>query len=132
MDEMALDDAQLKAIKLHSKYLELLTTAKLTLKRRELEQQVLLRDKWLYFNGKMSKEEMDSRKWPYDPFNGLKVLRNDMERFFEADPELQKSEERVTYTKTLLETIEEIMQTLKWRHSTIKNIIEWRKFTSGG
>lgn len=132
IDEMMLDDAQLAAVKLHGKYLELLTTAKLSLKRRELEQQVLLRDKWLYFNGKMDKAEMDKRGWPYDPFNGLKILRNDMEYFFNSDPELQKSEERVTYLKTLVSTLEEIMGTLKWRHQQLKNMIEWRKFTSGG
>lgn len=132
INEMALDDSQVKAIKLHGKYLELLDIAKLSLKKKELEQQVQLRDKWLYYNGKMSKEEMDSRGWPYDPFNGLKILRNDMEYYFNADPDLQKTEEKIVYLKTTVDTLTEIMQTLKWRHSTIKNIIDWRRFTSGG
>lgn len=132
IDEMALDDAQLKAIKLHSKYLELLNEAKLTLRRKEMEQQVQLRDKWLYFNGKMDKAEMDKRGWPYDPFNGLKILRNDMEHFFNADPDLQKMELQVTYNKTLVSALEEILGTLKWRHTVIKNMIDWRRFTSGG
>ena len=118
--------------KMHAKYLELLNVAKLTLKRKELEQQVQLRDKWLYFNGKMEKAEMDSRGWPYDPFKGLKILRNDMDYFFNADADLQKMEERVTYLKTMVTTLEEILQTLKWRHTVIKNMIDWRRFTSGG
>ena len=132
IDEMALDDSQRDQAKLHAKYLELLNIAKLSLKRKELEQQVQLRDKWLYFNGKMEKAEMDSRGWPYDPFKGLKILRNDMDYFFNADADLQKMEERVTYLKTMVTTLEEILQTLKWRHTVIKNMIDWRRFTSGG
>ena len=132
IDEMALDDSQRDQAKLHAKYLELLNIAKISLKRKELEQQVQLRDKWLYFNGKMEKAEMDSRGWPYDPFKGLKILRNDMDYFFNADADLQKMEERVTYLKTMVTTLEEILQTLKWRHTVIKNMIDWRRFTSGG
>ena len=132
IDEMALDDSQRDQAKLHAKYLELLNIAKISLKRKELEQQVQLRDKWLYFNGKMEKAEMDARGWPYDPFKGLKILRNDMDYFFNADADLQKMEERVTYLKTMVTTLEEILQTLKWRHTVIKNMIDWRRFTSGG
>ena len=131
IDEMALDDASRDQAKLHGKYLEVLSITKLQLKRKEMEQQVLLRDKWMYFNGKMDKAEMDTRGWPYDPFNGLKILRNDMEYFFNADPELQKQEERIAYLKTLVSTLEEIMGTLKWRHTTIGNMIKWRQFVSG-
>ena len=58
IDEMALDDSQRDQAKLHAKYLELLNIAKISLKRKELEQQVQLRDKWLYFNGKMEKAEI--------------------------------------------------------------------------
>ena len=108
------------------------TTSKLLLKRSELQQKILLKDKWLYFSGKMDKSEMDLRGWPYDPFNGLKVMKSDMEYFFNSDPELQKSEEKIIYLKSLVETLEEIINNIRWRHSTIKNMIDWRRFTSGG
>ena len=52
--------------------------------------------------------------------------------FFNADADLQKMEERVVYLKTMVTTLEEILQTLKWRHTVIKNMIDWRRFTSGG
>lgn len=132
IDEMNLDEASQKTAKVHAKYLELLSATKLQLKRKEMEQHVQLRDKWLYFNGKMDKTEISNRGWPYDPFNGLKILRNDMEYYFNADPELQKTEEKVAYIKTIVETLEEIMGTLRWRHTHIKNMIDWRRFTSGG
>lgn len=131
IDDMNLDDATKNTARLHAKYLELLTVTKLQLKRKELEQKVLLRDKWLHFNGKLEKEAIDKYGWPYDPFNGLKVMKSDMDYYFNSDPELQKSETQITYLKSLLETLQEIMDTLKWRHQSIKNMIEWKKFTSG-
>ena len=132
IDETNLDEASSQTAKLHGKYLEMFTTSKLLLKRSELQQKILLKDKWLYFSGKMDKSEMDLRGWPYDPFNGLKIMKSDMEYFFNSDPELQKSEEKIIYLKSLVETLEEIINNIRWRHSTIKNMIDWRRFTSGG
>lgn len=132
IDETNLDEASRQTAKLHGKYLEMFTTSKLLLKRSELQQKILLKDKWLYFSGKMDKSEMDLRGWPYDPFNGLKVMKSDMEYFFNSDPELQKSEEKIIYLKSLVEALEEIINNIRWRHSTIKNMIDWRRFTSGG
>jgi len=132
IDEMNLDESSQKIAKIHGKYLELISITKLQLKKKELEQKILLKDKWLYFNGKMDQAEIATRGWPFDPFNGLKIMKTDLEYYFNADPELQKSEEKIIYLKTLVETLEEIMGTLRWRHTHIKNMIDWRKFTSGG
>ena len=35
------------------------------------------------------------------------------------------------YFEAIEEALKEIMDTIKWRHQSIKNMIEWRKFTSG-
>lgn len=131
IDDMNLDDASKDTARLHAKYLELLSVAKGQLKKKEMDQKVLLRDKWLHFNGKLDKESIDKYGWPYDPFNGLKIMKSDMEYFFNADPQLQHQEGQVAYLKALTETLHEIMDTLKWRHQTVKNMIEWKKFTSG-
>lgn len=131
IDSVALDESSKENSKQHAKYIELLSIVKLQLKKKEMEQKVLLRDKWLHFNGKLEKEKIDEYGWPYDPFNGLKVLKSDMQYYFESDPDLQKSEERITYLKTVKETLEEIVDVIKWKHQTIKNMIEWQKFTSG-
>jgi len=117
--------------KLHAKYLEYLSLTKLQLKRAEHSQKILLKDKWLYYNGKMSQEELVSKGWEPDPFNGLKVLKGDMEHYYDSDPEIQRSEEKIMYLKTIIDTVSEIVDNLKWRHQTIKNIIEWRKFEAG-
>ena len=131
IDEMNLDDASRQSATLHSKYLELLSMAKLKKKKLEMDYQTLLRDKWLWYNGKMSKADIDARGWEYDPLNGLKVLKSDMDRFYNSDVDIQNHQAKIDYYKLLIETLEEIMGNIRWRHQNVKNIIEWRKFTSG-
>lgn len=132
ISEFNLDDESRKTPSLHAKYLELHSITKLKLKRAELDQKTLLKDKWLYYNGKMAPEEIESKGWEFDPFNGLKVLKGDMDHYYDADVDIQQSEERITYFKTVLDTLEEIVNNLKWRHSTIKNMIDFRRWESGG
>lgn len=131
IDEMRLDESSRKAPALHSKYLELLSNHKLLLKRAEFDQKSLLKDKWLYYNGKMDQETIESKGWDPDPFNGLKILKGEMDYYYDSDPEIQRSEEKIQYHKTVIETLTEIINNINWRHQTIKNMIEWRKFQSG-
>lgn len=132
IDEMNLDEASRLTPNLHAKYLELYSLTKLQLKKAEMNQKTLLKDKWLWYNGKMDQQTMVEKGWNPDPFNGLKVLKGDMDHYYDSDPEIQRSEELVQYYKTMLETLKEIIDNLKWRHQTIKNMVEWRRFTSGG
>ena len=91
----------------------------------------LLKEKWLYYNGKMSQEELEERGWDPDPFNGLKVLKGEMDHYYDSDPEIQKSEELIEYWKTTRDTLTDIIDNIKWRHQTIRNMIAWRQFESG-
>ena len=116
---------------LHSKYLQHWSTAKLELKRVELEQKILLKQKWLYYNGKMDRETIESKGWELDPFDGLKILKGEMDYYYDADQHIQEAQAKIELYKTQVETFKEILENIKWRHQTIKNMIEWRKFTSG-
>jgi hypothetical protein len=112
--------------------LQYLAFAKLQLKRSENKQKTLLKQKFLYYNGKMSEEEVLATGWDLDPFNGLRMLKGEMEYYYDADSEIQKSEEKLIYYKTLIDTLKDIVDTLKWRHQTVKNMIQWRMFEAGG
>jgi len=131
INDMRLDDASREAPKLHAKYLSLLSNYKLMLKRAEFKQKDLLKDKWLYYNGKMDQDTLNEKGWSPDPFDGLKILKGEMDYYYDSDPEIQKSEEKIQYYKTVIDTLSEIIDNIKWRHQTIKNIIEWKKFQSG-
>jgi len=126
-----LDETSRVTPALHSKYLEYLSLTKLRLKKAEFKQKELLKDKWLYYNGKMDEETIKEKGWQPDPFNGLKILKGEMEHYYDSDPEIQESEMRIQYLKTIIDTLEEIVSNLNWRHQTIGNMIRWRQFESG-
>jgi|TARA_R110000803_G_scaffold46198_16_gene97135 hypothetical protein len=131
IDPMAIDESARATPELHAKYLGMLSQSKLKLKQLEFKQKALMKLKWLWYNGKMSQEETIELGWDPDPFDGLKILKGDMEHYVEADPELVESEAKLEYAKTLIETLKEIVQNLNWRHQTIKNIIDYKKFEAG-
>jgi hypothetical protein len=128
---MKLDEDSRNTPLLHAKYLEKLSNAKLLLKRAEFSQKTLLKQKWEWYNGKMSQEDVAELGWNPDPFNGLKIMKGDMEYYYDSDPEIQKSEEKIQYYKTIVETLTEIVSNINWRHQTIGNIIKWKQFESG-
>lgn len=132
IDDIRLDESSKNTAKLHAKYLEILTINKLRLKKKDLEFKVLLKNKWLWYNGKMSKHQMDELGWDYDALNGLKVLKGEMDYYYDSDPHIQEMQAQLDYMKTVVETLEEIINNIRWRHSTIKNMIDWRRFESGG
>ena len=126
-----LDETSRVTPALHAKYLEYLSLTKLRLKKAEFKQKELLKDKWLYYNGKMDEETIKEKGWQPDPFNGLKILKGEMEHYYDSDPEIQESEMKIQYLKTIIDTLEEIVSNLNWRHQTIGNMIRWRQFESG-
>ena len=55
-----------------------------------------------------------------------------MDYYYDSDPEIQQSVEKIEYLKTIIDTLSEIMNNVNWRHQTISNMIKWRIFESGG
>ena len=103
----------------------------LNIQNSDLDYKTLLKDKWLYYNGKLSQGEMDMKGWEYDPLNGLTVLKGDMDKYYDADPIIQEHQIKIHYTQEMVDALKEIMDNIKWRHQSIKNAIEWHKFVSG-
>ena len=132
IDKFNLDETTIKGAKLHSKYLDLYTKAKLELKALELRMDELRKNKWLWYHAKLTKEQMDELGWKYDPFDGMaKPLKSDLPIFMESDPDVVKLKAKIEYGSTCVEVLKEIMDTLRWRHTNIKNIIDYLRFTAG-
>ena len=104
IDDSKLDESSRQAPMLHAKYLEILSTYKLQLKKSEFEQKKLLKQKWLYYNGKMDQETVESLGWEADPFDGLKILKGEMDYYYDSDPEIQESELKIQYYKNIIDT----------------------------
>ena len=79
----------------------------------------------------MDEEQIKTLDWDFDPLNGLKVMKGEMDYYYDSDKEIQEAQATIEYWKTIEEALKEIMDTIKWRHQSVKNMIEWRKFTSG-
>jgi hypothetical protein len=131
VDDIELDKSSLDVPKLHAKYSELLSDTLVKLKQKQFQYNLLIKDKWLWFNGKLDKETIDKYGWKDDPFDGMKVMKADMHYFFNSDDDLAKLKAQEELLKIQMDFLKECMQNITWRHQTIKNTIDWRKFMAG-
>ena len=131
IDDIELDASSLEVPRLHAKYTELLSEKKLEVVRYERQMKELNKDKWLWYGGKMSKDKIEEKSWDYDPFGGLTVLKSDYDKFTGADKDIQDLNDKLEYLRITVEVLTDIVSQITWRHQTIKNIIEWRKFMAG-
>ena len=131
IDDIELDNASLEVPKLHAKYLDLLSSKLMVQKQYQMKYDTLLRDKWLWYNGKLDDETRETYGWAPDALDGVRVMKNEMHHFFNADKDLQELSAKMEYLKITVDFIKECMQNITWRHQTIKNTIDWRKFMAG-
>ena len=59
-------------------------------------------------------------------------MKGEMDYYYDSDKEIQESEMKIQYIKTMIDTLNEIVNNLNWRHQTIGNMIKWRQFEAGG
>ncbi len=131
IDDIELDASSLEVPRLHAKYTELLSEKKLEVVRYERKMKELNKDKWLWYGGKMSREQIEEKNWDYDPFDGLTVLKSDYDKFTGSDQDIQDLNDKLEYLRITVDVLTDIVSQITWRHQTIKNIIEWRKFMAG-
>ena len=131
IDDIELDTASLHVPKLYAKYSDLLTSKILLLKKYNQDYNQLLKYKWMWFNGKLDDDKIRELGWQTDPFDGLKIMKNDFNYFFNADDDLVKLKAKIDYLEVTVDFIKRCMDNITWRHQTIKNTIEWRKFMAG-
>jgi hypothetical protein len=128
LDETELDRESLKIPQLHNKYLSLYHDTRMIARKYELEYREMRRKKWEYYSGRMTHEEMDEMGW--EPFQ-QKVLRQDMDVFLNSDKDLNRIQAKLDYLREKCEYLESIVKSISARNWTIRNAIEWRKFTHG-
>jgi hypothetical protein len=125
INDTELDLESLKTPQLHNKYMKHYTKFKLLLTRTEDELRTIKRDKWEYYTGKA-----DPSVYQAKPFD-LKIMRTDIDKYLEADEDIQKLTQKVAYLITVVDFLDKTIRVIVNRTYTIKNAIEWRRFTSG-
>ena len=125
INDTELDLESLKTPQLHNKYMKHYTKFKLMLAKAETDYSQLKRTKWEYYTGKA-----DASVYAEKPFD-LKVLRTDVDKYIESDEELIKLKQKKEYLTTVVDYLDKTIRQISNRGFTIKNAIDWRKFTSG-
>ena len=129
IDETNLGRAAARTPELHAKYLNLLTNARLQVRKAEGDYLRLRRVKYRYFRGELTREELESLGWPQ--YQGVKPIKNEMDEFLSTDEDLLTSQDKLEYLRAVLLQLEAILKSLNSRTWDIKNSIEWTKFTNG-
>lgn len=129
ISELELDKASLGIPMLHAKYLELLVSAKLKLRKAESESNAMRSKKYKYFRGEMTKEELEAEGW--EQYLGAKIMKSEMAEYLQNDSDMNKFDDRISYYNTMVYTLEQIMRSLNSRTWDIKNSIEFMKFKGG-
>jgi len=128
IDETELDTESLITPQIHNRYLIIFTDEKLILEKLEGDFRIMNRDKWLYYTGKMSQEELDEKNW--QPFH-LNILKTDIEKFLYSDEDMIKLSHRVTLQKEKVKYLESVIKIINNRQWYIRSAIDWMKFTQG-
>jgi hypothetical protein len=129
IDDTELDTESLRLPQLHNKYLNLYHDAKLWYEKAANEKTRLYKLKWEYYTGKIDAETLKQKGW--EPFDH-KILRNDVSVYMNGDDDLCNRKERMAYIQSIVNYLDEVVKEITFRHTKIKNAIEWRRFLSGG
>jgi len=128
IDQSNLDLESLKIPQLHGKYLNIFSDEKLILKKLESDRNVLIKNKWEWYTGRMSQEDLKRLGW--DPFP-LKIMKQDLDVYLLADEDMIKITAKIDYQKEKVDYLESVLKALNNRNWMIRNAIDWRKFLSG-
>jgi len=128
IDQTALDAESSRTPQLHNKYLVMFMDEKLKLKRMNSELSVLRRNKWLYYTGRMSQEELTQFGW--EPFE-LNILKTEADDMIESDVDYIKASEKVNFQEEKVNYLESVIKIVQNRQWQIRAMIDWLKFTQG-
>lgn len=119
----------LKIPTLHNKYLKFLVKHKLALKRLNFEYSKMRRVKEEYYNGALSKEELDEYGW--EPFLLNVKTKMGVEKYLDSDKDLIRILEKKIHHDEAVAVCESILQELKSRTYQLRDFISWERFIGG-
>jgi hypothetical protein len=128
IDKTELDTESLKTPQLHNKYLIMYSQEKLKLEQLLSEKKIKRKNKWLYYTGKMSEEQL--RFYGWEPFD-LSILKTDVDRFIDADDEIIKLSAKITLQQEIVDYLEGVIKIVSNRQWNIRAALDWIKFTQG-
>lgn len=113
---------------MHAKYYNLYYREVLRVKKLKAEYTSFAALKREYYDGSMSEDELKRNGWK--PFQ-LKVLRNDLDKYIQADKDIIKLSLTIDYHTANANYLEDIIKTIHSRNFIIKSMIDILKFQAG-
>ena len=126
VDSTALDRESLNIPKLHSKWLKIYAEEKRLLGRLKGQLTTLVQQKYEYYSGKAP-----AKVYKEKPFH-LKLLKSDVEKYIEADEDVQRIAQGIDIQEEKIYVISEFIRGINQRSFNIKNAIEYLRWTGGG
>lgn len=112
---------------IHSKYNKYLSLHKIAKSRREAEYNKLRKTKWMYYNGKLSHEELTKLGW--EPF--VFTLKSDLNVYMDADDDLIKIKGLASFHEECASFCAYVMKELNNRTWQMKEWMAWERFERG-
>lgn len=119
----------LKIPTLHNKYLRILVEHRLTIKKLNFKYASLRKLKEEYYNGSLSREELEEHGW--EPFLLNIKTKQGVERYLESDSDLIALLEKKIHHEECISVCESILQELKSRTFQLRDYISWERFIGG-
>lgn len=113
--------------KLHSKYLNILSSHRLLAKEAEFNYNKWRKLKWEYYTGKLDEEEMKARGWEPFPF----TLKSEINTYLDADEDINKYLAKKLLHEEIVEVCQAILKELNSRTFQLRDVIAWERFIAG-
>jgi hypothetical protein len=130
VDQTNLGSEAVKAAKLHSKYLKILSRNSLIVKKLDNDYKTMRAIRAKYYEGKMDQAELTKYGWEQFQYNFK--LKEQREAALEGDEYLLKIIGKKAYHEEIVSACTAIIKELGNRTWGIKSAIDWQRFTNGG
>lgn len=127
IDEYTLDSEALRTPRLHSRWLDLLSTASVTAKQMQNFQKKLYLERWKYYSGTAT-----DKYYAEHGILHVKILKTELPMYLDADELLCEAKELLEIVEQTVAFCEKCVKEVSARTFHIKSAIEWRRFTAGG
>lgn len=114
--------------KLHNKYYHMYVTEGLRLKKLQADYKQFVHLKTEYYKGELGPDELREYGWDPQP---LKILRQDIPTYVEADKEIVNKSLKIGYQQAIVEYLESIIRQINNRGYNLKTIVDWERFRTG-
>jgi len=129
INEFELDTSSIVIANLHAKYLGIMASHNLIIKKIMVDYNTKKHVKWQYYRGDLNNKD-DLTEHGLEPMDRT-VLKADVPSWLDQDKDLNTLLLRKAIHDEIVDTCKEIIKQLNFRHWQIRNAIEWKKFQSG-